>query len=159
VRDRSASAADARQIAVSPSALEWIADTAHRLRRGFILVIDDDRHTAPLSKDSCPIRCEGTSDRDEPATMQWLDAPAERRLAAGVDFAGVQRAAGQEGCVTVRFADQASFLVGVAGHLASDFTEEERRAFAALTRAGGAGSSRRVLLLVKNVDAASDPSS
>jgi SAM-dependent MidA family methyltransferase len=153
LRDSRDVVCDAAQIAVSPSALEWVGDTARRLRRGFILVIDDDCRAARQQEDECPIRCEVAADDGTPVRTPWLDAPAQRPLAAAIDFAAVQRVAGREGCVTARFADQATFLVGVAGHRASGFTDDERRAFAALTRAAGGGSLTRVLLLVKNVDA------
>jgi SAM-dependent MidA family methyltransferase len=136
VRDGRGTLPDDLQVAVSPAALDWVADAARRLRRGYILVIDTENGMH-------------MHDRDR---SHWSEAPGERPIAADVVFAAVQRAGGSEGCVTARFTDQTSFLVSLAGHLASGFGDAERHAFTALTRPGGPGSTTRVLMLVKNVD-------
>jgi SAM-dependent MidA family methyltransferase len=132
VRDSGLEVPPDRSVTVSPDALGWVASAAGRLRRGFILVIDrGDRANEPLS---------------------WLDAPGEQPIAANVDFAAVRRTAEHEGCVTARFISQASYLAELAHHLTSGFTDEERRAFAALTGPAGCGQTTRVLMLVKNMD-------
>lgn len=133
VRDSRGTLADDAQVAVSPAALDWVADAARRLRRGYILVIDTETGMADCER------------------SRWVEGPGERAIAADVDFAAVQRVAGREGCITARFTDQTSFLVGLAGHLASGFSDAERQSFTALTRPGGTGSTTRVLVLVKNV--------
>jgi SAM-dependent MidA family methyltransferase len=141
---------DSGQIAVSPAALEWMADTAGRLQRGAILVIDVGAGPATADRSGrCPIRSALPLESGE---KRWTDAPGEHPLVADVDFAALERAAHGAGCTTARFVDQTSFLIGLAGSLVSDFTADERRTFTSMTRHDGAGSATRALLLVKNID-------
>lgn len=139
VRDSGLVLTEGAHVATSPAALDWVGDAARRLRRGFILVIDRAGNAGDLSSS--------------------LARPGETPIAAHVDFAGVRRVAEQEGCITARFTDQTAFLVALTGHLASGFTDAERRAFTALTHPAGPASAMRVLMLVKNVNASPGESS
>ena len=143
-------------------------EAARRLRRGFIVLIDYGHEARELysvthaagtltsfSRHTVSGPGGGTN------TPAWLRAPGDQDLTAHVDFTSVKAAAEAEGAATVALLDQTYFLLGLAGFGEPPVDEcpqilgnaVSRRAFTTLTMPGGLGSTMKVLILAKGVDA------
>jgi len=154
------------RVEINLRAVEWIRDAAHRLRRGFIVLIDyghDARelysptHAAGTLTTFSGHRSEGPeSVSDAPP---WLQAPGGQDITAHVDFTSIRAAAEEEGLQTLGFLDQTYFLLGLIGdELSANSDErsatasaERSRALKTLIMPGGLGSTMKVLILGKGV--------
>jgi len=83
----------------------------------------------------------------EPA---WLERPGEQDITAYVDFTSVQRAAEDEGAVTLGLLDQTYFLLGLGAAGMDGADLHTRLAVKTLVMPGGLGSTLKVLILGKN---------
>ena len=145
-------------------AVEWVREAAHRLRRGFIVLIDyghDARAlysathaTGTLAAFSRHTMTGPDSARERPL---WLERPGEQDLTTHVDFTSVGRAVEAEGLVTLGFLDQTYFLMGLltGGRESFSFPNDSRppdpRPLKTLLMPGGLGSTHKVLILGKGV--------
>jgi SAM-dependent MidA family methyltransferase len=140
---------------ISLAAAEWVRDAARRMRRGFIILIDNGDEAARLFG---PGRETGTltthrrhyQDAASGATA-WLENPGELDISAHVDFTAVRDAAVAEGCTSLALMDQTYFLMALAGPRIESFDDAERLAFKSLVLPGGLGSTMKVLVLAKNM--------
>jgi SAM-dependent MidA family methyltransferase len=149
---------------INLQAVNWIRDVAHRLRRGFIILIDYGHEARELYSAThgggtlTSFTKHTVSGPDSAAGRPlWMAHPGEHDLTAHVDFTSVRAAAEHEGLDTLAFLDQTYFLLG----LASAETIEEgptvvdqirkRLALKTLLMPGGLGSTHKVLIFGKDV--------
>ena len=156
---------------INLNAVRWVRETARRLKRGFLMLIDYGHearelysvtHAAGTLTTFTRHMAVGTeSASDHP---RWLDQPGEHDITAHVDFTSVRRAAEAEGLVTLGFLDQTYFLLGLAdldsqdSHGSANLEHPEnlenlkkRLALKTLLMPGGLGSTMKVLILGKGV--------
>jgi SAM-dependent MidA family methyltransferase len=168
------------RVEINLRAADWIREAAHRLRRGFIILIDYG-HEAPELYGAT--HAGGTLTTFARHTMAgaesapaapWLMTPGEQDITAHVDFTTVRCAAEAEGLATLGFLDQTYFLMGLLEqgsqgaqgspgsrsnpenpvHLENheNLTDlKDRLALKTLLIPGGLGSTLKVLLLGKGV--------
>jgi len=141
------------------AAIDWVRDSANRLRRGFMVLFDYGDPATRLYNES---RASGTltayrrhQQPDTPGGTAWLEGPGEHDITAHVDFTSVGEAAADRGCATVALMDQTYFLMNIAGPRIESFDEAERHAFKALVLPGGLGSTMKVMVLAKGMEGAS----
>jgi SAM-dependent MidA family methyltransferase len=144
---------------ISLRAVEWAGDTARRLTRGFIILIDyghDARELYSVRHSSGTLTTYSRH-RTEPAAPQgapaWLSNPGHQDITAHVDFTSIRQAAEAAGCTTLGFLDQTYFVLGLAASLPLDEMRglKHRLALKTLLLPGGLGSTMKVLILGKNV--------
>ncbi|HEX7941622.1 MAG TPA: class I SAM-dependent methyltransferase, partial [Gemmatimonadaceae bacterium] len=140
---------------VSCAAVEWVRDAAHRLTRGFMVLIDYGHEAARLYGEPGSIGTLTTYRRHQQTGTEsgtpWLQRPGEEDITAHVDFTSIRAAAEAEGCTTLGLMDQTYFLMGIAGPRVEGYDASERQAFKTLVLPGGLGSTMKVLVLAKNV--------
>jgi SAM-dependent MidA family methyltransferase len=141
-------------------AVDWIREAVRRLQRGFLILID---YGHPARELYSVTHATGTLTTFARHTMAgperrgaepaWLERPGEQDITAHVDFTGIQRAAEDEGAVTLGLLDQTYFLLGLgaAGMEGADL--KTRLALKTLLMPGGLGSTLKVLILGKNAGA------
>ncbi len=148
---------------VNLAAADWIRQAAGCLARGFLVVIDYGREASALYS---ALHATGTlttyrrhaAERREDGPG-WLLEPGERDITSHVDLTGV-RLAGEEAGLQLRgIVDQTYFLLGLAGPLLSDEPASpdqirRRLALKTLLLPGGMGSTLKVVVFSKSVDAA-----
>ena len=147
-------------------AVEWVADAARRLRRGFLIFIDyghDARelYSATHAGGTLTSFTRHTSAGPEAGGVPgWLQRPGEQDITTHVDFTSVRAAAEAEGCVTLGFLDQTYFLLGILAGGREPFavsagrateTAKGSRPLKTLLMPGGLGSTHKVLILGKGV--------
>lgn len=142
---------------VNLAARAWISDTARRLARGFVLLIDYG-DTAPALRS--PLRAEGTlrAFREHCVSGNWMDAPGEQDLTSHVDFTALERWAADAGLDLLARMDQTRFLLQLGALERLDGGEAGRAPATALRRRlalktllvpGGMGSTHSVLVFGK----------
>ena len=148
---------------INLAAIDWIADAARRLDRGFVLLVDYGYEAAELYS---PAHRQGTlatfhrhlldaAPGSGPAAPPWLVEPGSRDLTSHVDWSSVRHAAERNGLDVVRFSDQTRFLLdlleqdSLVGELAAPERLTDRLALKTLLMPGGIGSTHSVLLLAK----------
>jgi SAM-dependent MidA family methyltransferase len=154
------------RVEINLRARDWIADAAHRLRRGFIVLIDyghpaGELYSATHAGGTLTTFSRHTMGGPEAsaATPAWLLRPGEQDITAHVDFTTIQRTAEAAGLVTLGFLDQTYFLMGLmdtadlAAGLAPAQEMKQRMALKTLLMPGGLGSTFKVLILGKDVGA------
>jgi SAM-dependent MidA family methyltransferase len=144
---------------INLNAIAWIRDLAHRLERGFAILIDYGHEAHELYS---PTHAGGTLTTFTRHTMagpessidtpSWLMNPGEQDITSHVDFTSVRAAAEASGLATLGFLDQTYFLLGLIEHPnLSNLSLKARLALKTLVVPGGLGSSHKVLLLGKGV--------
>jgi SAM-dependent MidA family methyltransferase len=140
-------------------AVEWVRDSARRLRRGFVILIDygheaHDLYSASHSAGTLTTFTRHTTevpsaDHSAPA---WLEHAGDQDITSHVDFTSVRAAAEAEGLTTIGFLDQTYFIMGLLGAL-GDRTPgfRERLALKTLLMPGGLGSTMKVLIFGKEM--------
>jgi SAM-dependent MidA family methyltransferase len=139
-------------LAVAP----WLAETAAKLRAGFILAID---YGYPRAEYYRPERASGTlsayaAHKREPDLLQ---RPGEIDLTAHVDFTTVAETATEHGLQLAGFTDQHHFMVGLSRlHFPDDYAitaagQRELRAFKTLMHPTLMGQSFHAICLAKGV--------
>ena len=154
---------------VNLRARQWIVDVAHRLARGFVMLIDYGHEAAELYSAghaagtlTAGYRHTNLGPGSQPGSPAWQAAPGEVDLTAHVDFTSVTRAGESAGLVSLGFLDQTYFLMGLAltgpieaslqSESASSVTTLKRRlALKTLLLPGGLGSTFKVLMFGKDV--------
>jgi SAM-dependent MidA family methyltransferase len=140
------------------AAVDWIADAARRLRRGFMILIDyghtaRELYSASHSSGTLTTFARHLSAPDARGGPAWLQHPGERDITAHIDFTSVQRAAEAERMTTIGLLDQTYFLMGLLDGLADPESALRTPQWKTLIMPGGLGSTMKVLLLAKGVGA------
>lgn len=97
---------------VNLKALEWMAEIAHVLERGFVLTIDYGYRAQELYH---PSRYRGTllAYRGHRASERYLESPGEQDLTAHVNFTALINAGGAAGLDLSGFTTQGKFLMAL----------------------------------------------
>ena len=157
-----ASLEDGWRVEVNLRALDWVAQAASRLRRGFILLLDyghDARELYSASHATGTLTTFSAHSMSGPDRTQavdrpaWLERPGEQDITAHVDFTSVRAAAEAAGLTTIGLLDQTYFLLGIVSALGPDDLAGAERALTTLVMPGGLGSTHKVLILGKDVGA------
>jgi SAM-dependent MidA family methyltransferase len=148
---------------VNLAAADWTRQAGARLARGFLVIIDYGRDASTLYSAS---HATGTlttysghaAERREEGPG-WLLDPGERDITSHVDLTGVRLSAEDAGLRLVGVVDQTYFVLGLAGPVLSSgpaSPDEVRRRLAlkTLLLPGGMGSTLKVAIFSKAVDAA-----
>jgi SAM-dependent MidA family methyltransferase len=146
-------------------AVDWIADAARRLRRGFMILIDyghearelySASHAAGTLTTFSGHRSAGPESAGAPPP--WLREPGEHDITSHVDFSSVRAAAEQQGLQTLGFLDQTYFLLGLlqaTGYQQSISNPQSvpgnLKSLKTLIMPGGLGSTFKVMLFGKGV--------
>ena len=148
---------------VSLAAIDWVAEAARRLERGFMVFVDyghpaRELYSVTHSQGTLTSfsKHQDTGPENAPVPL-WLNRPGEQDLTSHVDFTSVQRAAEAEGMNTIALLDQTYFVLGILteGSQGSNRENLEKpenlRALKTLLMPGGLGSTMKVLILGKRV--------
>jgi SAM-dependent MidA family methyltransferase len=143
---------------VSLAAIDWVRDASRRLTRGFIILIDYGHDAAELysvthSAGTLTTFAKHRSSGPESASTPWLHDPGQQDLTAHVDFTSVRRAAESEGCTMLGLLDQMYFLLALVPDRLETLDVKERLALKMLVMPGGLGTTMKVMILGKGVDA------
>ncbi len=148
------------RVEINLRAVDWIRDAARRLTRGFIILIDYGHEAAELysathSAGTLTTYASHQSTGPESPTPTWLQRPGEQDITSHVDFTSVRLAAEAAGLTTVGFLDQTYFLLGLlnAAGLRGFDEMKDRLALKTLLMPGGLGSTHKVMIFSKGVDA------
>ena len=148
------------RVEINLRAVDWIRDAARRLTRGFIILIDYGHEAAELysathSAGTLTTYASHQSSGPESPTPTWLQRPGEQDITSHVDFTSVRLAAEAAGLTTVGFLDQTYFLLGLlnAAGLRGFDEMKDRLALKTLLMPGGLGSTHKVMIFSKGVDA------
>jgi SAM-dependent MidA family methyltransferase len=148
---------------INLAAVAWVADTAARLRRGYLVLIDYGYEAAELYSAA---RAGGTlatfhrhlidaPAEDAPAGPAWLAEPGSRDLTSHVDLTSVRRAAERAGLETVAVTSQTRFLLEIlegsplVAELSAPDRLADRLALKTLLMPGGLGSTLTVMVFAK----------
>ena len=145
-------------------AVEWVANVARRLQRGFVILIDyghEARELYSVTHGSGTLttftRHSAAGAGSDEAHPPWLDRPGEQDLTAHVDFTGIRLAAEGAGLTTVGFLDQTYFLMALLDvdtfeKPGESSTQLRRRlALKTLLQPGGLGSTMKVMMFAKGL--------
>jgi SAM-dependent MidA family methyltransferase len=145
---------------VSLAAIDWVCEAARRLTRGFMILVDYGHEASELYSVTHAAGTLTTFARHTSAGPEttspaaaWLRNPGDQDLTAHVDFTSVRRAADAEGCATLGFLDQMYFLMALGTGQFETLDLKERLALKTLVMPGGLGTTMKVLILGKGVDA------
>lgn len=139
---------------VSLNAVDWVADAARRLRRGFMVLIDygfADRSSANGRAHHGTLTSFARHVASTLDSGDWLSRAGDTDLTTDVDFGAVRAAAEAEGCTTLGLMDQTYFLMALGSDRLDQMAWRERQAFKTLVLPGGLGSTMKVLVLGRNV--------
>ncbi len=148
---------------VNLQAADWVRRAGTRLRRGFLVLVDYG-FEAPALYSAARAAGTLTTCRRHAAEGRedgpgWLLEPGERDITSHVDWTGVRLAAQDAGLRLLGLVDQTYFLLGlartaVADGDASPEAARRRLALKTLLLPGGMGSTHKVAIFAKGVDAA-----
>lgn len=150
------------RVEVNLAAVDWIADAARRLRRGFLMIIDYGHHAHELYSELHAAGTVATYRRHaidmERRRLAALEDPGERDITADVDLTSITLAAVEAGLQTLGVLDQTYFLLGlgladfIQNGTGDPVTDLKRRlALKTLMLPGGLGSTHKVLIFGKDV--------
>jgi len=145
---------------INLAALAWLTRATRALHRGFLLLIDYG-HDARELYSATHAAGTLTSFRRHVAgdARSWLDDPGSRDITSHVDLTSVERVARELGCTTLGVLDQTYFLLALG---LSDLIEQtgmslaetrQRLALKTLLLPGGLGSTHKVMVFAKGIDA------
>ena len=155
---------------VNLSALAWMTRASLTLHRGFLVLIDYGHEAHELYS---PTHAHGTlttfhrhvanqgrtSIDAPPSQPAWLDNPGNHDITSHVDLTSIRRTAEELGCTTAGILDQTYFLLalGMAELADSQDTSlaatRRRLALKTLLLPGGLGSTHKVMIFAKGVQA------
>ncbi len=149
---------------VNLAAADWVQDVAKRLERGFLVLVDYGHEAATLYSASRAAGTLATFRRHASEAREsgpgWLMEPGERDITSHVDLTGVRLAGLAAGLECLGTVDQTYFLLGLglAARLLEDGAADavaikRRLALKTLLLPGGMGSTHKVLIFGKRVDA------
>jgi SAM-dependent MidA family methyltransferase len=148
---------------VNLAAADWVRQAGARLDRGFLVVIDYGHKASTLYSASHATGTLTTYRRHAAERREdgpgWLLEPGERDITSHVDLTGLTLAGEDAGLRLMGLVDQSYFLLGLAGRLleegaASADDVRRRLALKTLLLPGGMGSTLKVAIFSKGVDAA-----
>jgi SAM-dependent MidA family methyltransferase len=152
------------RVEINLHAVQWVRETARRMKRGFVILIDYGHEARELYSVTHAggtlttfSRHTGSGAESSGDNPPWLDRPGEHDITAHVDFTSVREAAEAEGLITLGFLDQTYFLLGLSdlgseGATGADVASLKKRlALKTLLMPGGLGSTMKVLILGKGV--------
>ena len=128
------------------SQLDWIAEVAQKLRRGFVLSIDYG-FVGPDFREIIQVRTQ----------HRQLDSPFERigeaDITAHINWTDIAQAADKNGLSIIGFTDQHHFLTGIISTFPDIAApEKSKRALQTLLHPEMLGRSFQVLALAKDID-------
>jgi len=128
------------------SQLDWIAEVAQKLRRGFVLSIDYG-FVGPDFREIIQVRTQ----------HRQLDSPFERigeaDITAHINWTDIAQAADKNGLSIIGFTDQNHFLTGIISTFPDIAApEKSKRALQTLLHPEMLGRSFQVLALAKDID-------
>ena len=157
---------------INLSALAWLTRACLTLHRGFLLLIDYGHEAHELYS---PTHAHGTlttfhrhvADRGRAGmygapsdpSPPWLHEPGNQDITSHVDLTSVRRTAEELGCTTAGILDQTYFLLAlgmaelVDSHDTSIEATRRRLSFKTLLLPGGLGSTHKVMVFAKGVQA------
>lgn len=147
---------------VNLAAADWIGQAGARLSRGFLVIIDYGLAASTLYSASHAAGTLTTYRRHAAERREdgpgWLMEPGERDITSHVDLTGMTLAGKNAGLRLLGVVDQTYFLLGLAGRiladgLASPDDVRRRLALKTLLLPGGMGSTLKVMVFSKGVDA------
>ncbi len=148
---------------VNLAAADWVRQAGARLTRGFLVVIDYGHEASTLYSASHATGTLTTYRRHTAERREdgpgWLMEPGERDITSHVDLTAVALAARDTGLTLRGVVDQTYFLLGLARRVlreGSTSPDDARRRLAVKTLLlpGGMGSTHKVMIFSKAVDAA-----
>jgi SAM-dependent MidA family methyltransferase len=149
------------RVEINLRAIDWIRDVASRLRRGFVILIDygheaRELYSATHASGTLTTFAGHTMAGPDSRNTPWLINPGQQDITAHVDFTSVRAAAADAGLETLGFLDQTYFLLGLADPARFEHPDDmkQRLALKTLLLPGGLGSTHKVLLLGKGMNAA-----
>lgn len=158
LRDANATVGVGARVDVALAASTWVAEAAHALSDGFLLLFDYGREARELYSAAHPAGTLMAYRGHRAAPRGWLTAPGESDLTAHVDLTAVRRTAEGCGLVTLGILDQTYFLLslGLAGRVETGHDRRairQRLAARTLMMPGGLGSTMKAMVFAKNVGA------
>ena len=152
---------------INLSALAWMTRACLALHRGFIVLVDYGHDARELYSAT---HADGTlttfhrhvangGGRTDTTTPAWLTDPGSHDITSHVDLTAVRRAAEDLGCVTVGILDQTYFLLALGlGDLVDTTSgsvadQRSRLALKTLVVPGGLGSTHKVMIFARGVEA------
>ncbi len=149
---------------INLAALAWITRASLALHRGFLLLIDygheaRELYSATHAGGTLMTFQRHVADQGRASAPTWLQDPGDQDITSHVDLTSVRRAAEELGLTTVGMLDQTYFLLalGMPELLESSDTSvaatRRRLALKTLMLPGGLGSTHKVMIFVKGVNA------
>ncbi len=147
---------------VNLAAAAWVRQAGRALTRGFLVIIDYGQEASTLYSASHATGTLTTYRRHAAERREdgpgWLLEPGDRDITSHVDLTGVTRAGEEAGLRLLGIVDQTYFLLGLAGRTLADgpaSPDQARRRLAlkTLLMPGGMGSTLKVMVFSKGVDA------
>jgi len=151
---------------VCPAAVRWVESVGRNLERGFLVLVDYGHEAHELYSDTHAMgtlttytRHVGQTGPDRAgATLPWLDDPGANDITAHVDLSAIQATARDSGFETLAVIDQSYFLLGLGATRLTEPADpvaaiKHRLALKTLVVPGGLGSTHKVLIFSKGVDA------
>jgi SAM-dependent MidA family methyltransferase len=156
---------------INLSALAWMTRACLTLHRGFLALIDYGHEARELYSPTHAhgtlttfhrhVADQGRAGREAtPSTSPpWLEDPGNHDITSHVDLTSIRRTAEELGCVTAGILDQTYFLLALGMSELMDAADtslaatRRRLAFKTLMLPGGLGSTHKVMVFVKGVQA------
>lgn len=149
---------------INLAALAWVTRASLALHRGFLVLIDygheaRELYSATHAAGTLTTFERHTSGAVGAASPPWLQEPGTRDITSHVDLTSVRRTAEELGCTTLGVLDQTYFLLalGLADVVDNSDTSlaatRQRLALKTLMLPGGLGSTHKVMIFAKGVEA------
>jgi SAM-dependent MidA family methyltransferase len=158
---------------INLAALAWLTRACASLHHGFLVLIDYghearelyspthaggtlmsfQRHVREYGRTALEARSSASS------TPAWLEDPGNQDITSHVDLTSIRRTAEEMGCTTVGILDQTYFLLALGMSDLVDTNDSSlpavrrRLALKTLVMPGGLGSTHKVMVFAKGVDA------
>ena len=150
---------------INLAALAWMARACHALHRGFLLLVDYGHEARELYSATHAAGTLTTFHRHVSEQHRalheppWLLEPGARDITSHVDLTSVRRTAEELGLATLGVLDQTYFLLALglsdlAGSTGTSMPElRQRLALKTLLMPGGLGSTHKVMVFARGVEA------
>lgn len=157
------------RVEINLAALAWMTRACLALHRGFLLLIDyghearelySPTHGAGTLTTFHRHRTDVSGSAASDARSAWLQDPGSRDITSHVDLTSVRRTAEELGCTTLGMLDQTYFLLALGLSDALDSSDaslaatRRRLALKTLVLPGGLGSTHKVMVFARGVNAA-----
>jgi len=148
---------------INLAAVAWTARASMALHRGFLVLIDyghkaQELYSATHATGTLTSYQRHTAGVPRSGTPAWLSDPGNSDITSHVDLTSVERTAIELGCTSLGILDQTYFLLALGlSDLVSGGTSlaetRQRLALKTLLIPGGLGSTHKVMLFAKGVEA------